>query len=296
MGTIVDKILASTWYPDICKTPEDYKILAKRLHPDVCTDKNAIAAFAHLTALKQTFEKGFVFQDEAGIYRTNYLMHRWEGDLNLLKKSKANYDFMLRLAHNHFDTSSFEHFMKYVPTNLTFEDDVLVYRSQNRCIPMSKVISLLKEEERNKHLNWMYSRMLEFIVMLEALGFTHAGINPDSVFIVPETHAIKVTSFYHATIGDISSINGKYKNYYPAQLFTDKKGGSYVDIQLVKKCAICGLGDSSGSGVNLKANPLINLNVLTYLMTPESVALQSMQTWRSILDTNFIKEFITLNI
>lgn len=296
MNTIVDKIIKAKWYPDICRTPDEYKLLARRLHPDVCNDLSAHIAFARLTALKNEYEKGFVFQDEAGSYRTNYLTHCWDGDLELLKRSKANYDFMLRLAQNQFDTDSFDHFMKYVPSNLTFKGDMLVYQSKHRCIPMSKVISLLPEEERNKHINWIYSRMIEFVVMLERIGFTHAGINPDSIFIIPETHAIKVATFYHATIGRIKSINGKYKNYYPPQLFTHKEGGSYVDIQLAKKSAICGLGDSSGSGVNLKANPLINLNVLAYLMTPESVALPSMQTWRNILNMNFIKEFITLNI
>lgn len=296
MKTIIDKILKTTWYPDICKTPEDYRVLAKHLHPDICANENAIEAFVHLTALKQAFNKGYVFEDEAGVYRSNYLEHCWEGDLKLLKKSKSNYDFMLGLARNHFDVSSFEHFMKYVPENLTFENNILIYKSKERCIPISQVIRLLPEKERNKHVNWMYSRMIEFVAMLGKLGLTHAGINPDSVFIIPETHTIKVTSFYHASIGNISSINGKYRNYYPAQLFTYKKGGSYVDIQLVKKTAICALGDSSGSGVKLKTDPFINLNVLVYLMTPESDALQSMQTWREILDTNFIKEFITLKI
>lgn len=297
MANYIDAVLEAQWYPDICKTADDYKVLAKHLHPDVSSDKRAIDTFTHLNRLKTDFERGYVFNDESGEYRSNYLHHKWNGDKNLLAASKANYDKLLQVAKRNFDAKSFGHFMQYMPSNLEFEGETLVYRSQRKCVPLNKIITRLADNNaRNKHINWIYSRMIEFVSMLETTGITHAGLNPDSIFVVPETHAIKVVTFYHAGAGTISTINGKYKNYYPAQLFNDKKGGAYVDISLIKKTAICGLGDVSGSGAKLRADANINRNVLAYLMTPEADAFQSMKTWRNILDTNFIKEFIHLNI
>lgn len=292
----INKILTATWYPDICRSQGDYKILAKNLHPDVNKDKNAILAFTHLNTLKTDFEKGYEFRDESGVFRSNYLVHKWEGDIDLLKQSKQNYDKLIYLAKSNFNAQSFSHFMQYIPSNLDFEGGELIYKSQYKCIPLSKVIGLLPEAEKNKHVNWIFSRLIEFVTMLESLEVTHAGLNPDSIFIIPETHGIKVTSFYHVCTDTVKTINGKYKNYYPPYVFDTKEAGSYIDINLAKKTAICALGDISGSGVRLRGDVNVNQNVLNFLMSPETDAFYSMRIWREILDKNFIKEFVYLTI
>ena len=296
MNSYISRILAANWYPEICKTQDDYKVLAKHLHPDINTDADAILAFTHLNKLKNDFNKGYEFQDESGEYRSNYLEHTWTGDRKMLQTSKSNYDKIVYAAKSNFDTQSFEHFMRYIPSNLDFEGEELVYRSHRKTIPLSKVIQFLPEENKDKHVNWIYSRMIEFVTMLESLDITHAGLNPDSIFIVPEIHAIKVLGFYHVCTGKIKTINGKYKNYYPAQLFDTKEAGSYIDIHLIKKTAICALGDSSGSGVRLRSDKNVNPHVLNYLLTPETEAFLSMRKWREVLDKNYIKEFVHLNI
>ena len=296
MNGYINRILSAGWYPDICKSQEDYKILVKNLHPDVNSDANAIAAFAHLNDLRNSFIKGYEFYDESGKYSSNYLVHRWTGDAALLRTSKTNYDKIVHLARSNFDDKSFYHFMQYIPSNLAFEDDTLVYHSQKKCIPLSKALKLLPENEKGEHVNWIFSRMIEFVSMLESLGVTHAGINPDSVFILPETHGIKVTEFYHACTDKIKTINGKYKNYYPAQMFDTKEAGSYIDICLAKKTAICCLGDISGSGVRLRLDNNINQNVLNYLLTADTDAFLSMSRWREVLDINYVKRFVELKI
>lgn len=292
----INKILTTTWYPDICKSQADYKILAKNLHPDVNKDKDAILAFTHLNNLKTDFEKGYVFRDESGEFRSNYLVHRWGGNIDLLKKSKLNYDKIIYLAKTNLNMQSFDHFMQYIPSKLDFEGEELVYSSRDKCIPLSKVIGLLPEAEKNKHVNWIFSRLIEFVTMLESLEVIHAGLNPDSIFIIPETHGIKVTSFYHVCTDRVKTINGKYKNYYPPYMFDTKEAGSYIDINLAKKTAICALGDISGSGVRLRSDTNINQNVLNFLMLFQRDAFNSMRIWREILDKNFIKEFVQLTI
>ncbi|MDR2951072.1 MAG: hypothetical protein LBV71_17940 [Prevotella sp.] len=296
MNNYINRILSTNWYPDICKDHADYKILAKNLHPDVNKDKDAVLAFTHLNNLKTDFERGYEFRDESGIFRSNYLVHRWEGDVDLLKKSKVNYDKIIFLAKSNFNAQSFSHFMQYIPSNLDFEGNQLVYKSGYKCIPLNKAIGLLPENEKNKHVNWIFSRLIEFVSMLESLEVTHAGINPDSVFIIPEIHGIKVTSFYHICTDKVKTINGKYKNYYPPYMFDTKQAGSYIDISLAKKTAICALGDVSGSGVRLRSDANVNQNVLNYLMLSETDAFHSMRTWRETLDKNFIKEFVQLSI
>ncbi len=293
MNNYINRILSTNWYPDICKDQMDYKILAKNLHPDVNKDKDAVLAFTHLNNLKTDFERGYEFRDESGIFRSNYLVHKWEGDVDLLKKSKMNYDKIIFLAKSNNIELFFINGEKYVGH---FEDNQLVYKSGYKCIPLSKAIGLLPEKEKNKHVNWIFSRLIEFVSMLESLEVTHAGINPDSVFIIPEIHGIKVTSFYHVCTDKVKTINGKYKNYYPPYMFDTKQAGSYIDISLAKKTAICALGDISGSGVRLRSDVNVNQNVLNYLMLSETDAFHSMRTWREILDKNFIKEFVHLTI
>jgi len=296
MNNYINRILTATWFPDICKDQMDYKILAKNLHPDVNKDKDAILAFTHLNNLKTDFEKGYEFRDESGEYRSNYLVHKWSGDMDLLKLSKQNYDKVIYTARSNFDAQSFGHFMQYIPFNLDFEGNELTYRSEHKSIPLSKVIALLTETEKNKHTNWIFSRLIEFVTMLESLEITHTGLNPDSIFVIPETHGIKVTSFYHVCTDKVKTINGKYKNYYPPYMFDTKLAGSYIDISLIKKTAICALGDISGSGVRLRGDVNVNQNVLNYLMLSETDAFHSMRLWREILDKNFIKEFVHLTI
>ena len=296
MNSYIERILSAKWYPSICKNPTEYKIIAKYLHPDVNNDPDAGTAFAHLNNLKKEYENGYEFQDESGVYISNYQTHIWKGNATLLQQSKENYDFIIKKAKNTFDNRSYEHFMQYIPSNLNFDGDQLTYPSHYKCIPLSKVIKLLPENERNKHANWIYSRLIELVSMFESLGITHAGILPDSVFVIPEIHGIKVVSFYHVCEKKVTTINGKYKNYYPTQLFLSKEAGSYIDINLIKKTAISILGDISGAGTRLRANNNINTNVLDYLLLPETNAFHSLKKWRDILDANFIKEFVVLDI
>jgi hypothetical protein len=296
MNNSISRILSATWFPDICKNQDDYKVLAKYLHPDINKEADAVAAFTHLNQLKSDFIKGYAFQDESGEYRSNYLEHRWTGNKTMLRESKANYDKIVSVAGSNFDDKSLEHFRQYIPSNLDFEENTLLYRSKRKTIPLSKVIQLLPEPGKDKHVNWVFSRMIEFVSMMEALGITHAGLNPDSVFVVPETHAIKVVGFYHVCVDKVKTISGKYKNYYPSRMFDTKEAGSYIDIHLAKKTAICALGDLSGGGVRLRSDKNVNPNVLNYLLTADTNAFVSMRQWREILNKNYIKEFVELTI
>ncbi len=295
MKTYLERVLDAKWFPEICPTNEEYKFLAKQLHPDLNHNPKAKEAFTHLNELKSAFEKGYEFKDESGEIRSNYLLHRWLGDEKMLVASKSNYDKLIQVAEKDFDKASFSHFMQYIPENLDFKGNELRFDTDQKCIPLSKVIEWLPEEKRNKHTNWIYSRMIEFVSMLELLGVTHAGLNPDSVFVLPETHGIKVVSFYHLCVETVKTINGKYKNYYPQAVFDTKEAGSYIDIATAKKTAICALGDVSGSGVRLRSNPSINQNVLNYFLTSEKDAFKSMKIWREVLQHNFVKEFVVLD-
>ncbi|MGM5630529.1 hypothetical protein O2K51_06455 [Apibacter raozihei] len=296
MKTYIKNILSSTWYPDICKSELEYKQLVKLFHPDLNKDLDSQKIVTHLNMLKNFYEKGEEYNDESGKFNTNYRLHRWKGDIQLLKKSKSNYDKLIHIAKTNFDKDSFLHFMNYFPSNLEFEGSELQYISQYKCIPLSTVIKKIEANEKVKHINWIYSRMIESLVLLESLGITHAGFNPDSVFVVPEIHGIKITSFYHMCAGELSTISAKYKLFYPAQVFKTKIAGSYIDLSLIKKTAIVGLGDMSGSGVKLRSDSLINPTVLDYFLYPEANAFNSMKKWRKILDSNFSKEFVELKI
>ncbi len=79
----------------------------------------------------------------------------------------------------------------------------------------------------------------------------HCGLNPESIFIVPETHGIQICSFYHLTkIGNrIGTISGKYSNWYPQDVFKTKIATPIIDLGCSMKIASYLLGDTSGIGI-----------------------------------------------
>jgi len=259
----------------------EYKAYALLLHPDKCSIEDAEDAFKKVTEYRDYIENSYTFKDGAGVtikYSSREIIS--EGDANLLKKSYENYNKLMSLK----DASS-QHFKKYLPSKAIYDGNKLTF-----CVDYN-IVSLHELSTSFEHARWILSRMLEFSAWLDQVGFSHAGINPESMYVVPESHGLICGSFYHLTKIDTSltDISAKYAHWYPSYVLdkkTDSKGRKIspkaqfnIDLELSKRTTIYLLGDKSGSGVSLKKD--YNPDFINFLISTNG---NSYETYKTYID------------
>lgn len=287
--TLIHQILESKKIEDIIyigNFKTEFNDVLKLIHPDKCQLDKAAEATTKMNEWKYLYENGKEFIDDVGPFKTNYYWADYKSDVKNLNWSVENYRLFKQQT-----SDADKHFLKYLPQDCILQPDG-TYRFifEKRSIPLSEL------ELPQVHVNWILNRIFEYCAYLSQIGFCHCGINPDSIFIVPETHGIQVMSFYHLTRtgNKIGTVSGKYKNWYPTETFTDKVGVSSIDIELAKRTAAYLLGDKSGSGVRFRKTH--NEKFIDFLLTRHNNAYQCLSTYRKLLEDNFKKEFHLLTI
>jgi len=289
---LVDKLIKSNKPSDIF--PTDWKKMylsySKLIHPDFCTLSSASDAMAKMNHYKDILENGTPYVDETGPFRVFEKKIVYEvNDANrkLLTKSVNNYKTLMALH----DKAS-ENFKRYLPESMVLEKDRLTINLKDRSVPLTG------QKLPQIHVNWLFSRMFEFTLWLRQIEYVHIGLNPTTVFVVPETHGIIIISFYHMTrLGKkAETISAKYKMWYPTDLFVKKIATEDIDLELCKKIALYLLGDKSAGGTKLKLDKDVNQIVLTFLLTKHQNTKEEYGQYRDLLAKNFEKKFYALNL
>lgn len=259
-----------------------YKKIMRIIHPDTCHLPLAGLAAVRLNELKRQHEQGVVYTDESGLFRNNDYTAVYEGDGTLLKKSFENY--------RRLRASGSAHLLKYLPRDMQWEGGKLTVCFAYRAVPLSGL------QLPQEHVNWILSRLLEMVALVEEAGWVHGGLNPESVFVVPETHGIQVVSFYHLapTGARVSTLCGRYKSWYPARVFEDKLARPATDLELSKKIAIALLGDPSGSGVRLKRSH--HAAFVDFVIRQDDEPYIAYRQYRELLAQHFEKKFHILHL
>jgi len=289
---IIKRLLESKSAMDFFgNTPEwkkDYKAYSLKIHPDLCKEQNCAEAFTRLNRYKDELEKGLKHEDDAGSVTYNFKSVTIKGDVDFLKKSLTNYNKLMSLS----DSASIA-FKRYLPVSGRMTDDgELRFDLEFRSVPLSYL-----GDTEQLHVNWILSRMFEFSAWLTQVGFSHAGITPDSIYICPENHGMVCISFYHLTeIGSkLMTVSGKHQNLYPSYIFNDKVAVESLDLELSKRTAIYLLGDKSGTGTSLKKTH--NEDVIDFLQKKSKDAFETYNEYRTLLKNNFdTKQFHKLTI
>lgn len=263
---------------------KQYREAIKQLHPDLCTNPKAEAALIRLNELRLKHEKGIVIADDAGSIWAHKKAAIFRGDLNLLNTSYQQYQNLKQVS-----STAAQHFHLFLPQAMQLSD-VLQAEFSFRAIPLHNL------QLPQEHVNWVLSRLLEITAWFAQEGFVHGGINPRSVFILPETHGIVLTSFYHMKrLGDrLSSISAAYKNWYPKQVFTEKRALPLIDLECCKRTAVYLLGDKSGLGVKLKKTHLTDY--INFLLDRHENAYTCYDEYRHLLQRHFEPRFIPLQL
>jgi hypothetical protein len=290
---LIDKLIKSNKPSDIF--PDDWKKLyrdyCKLIHPDYHPNSLAAEAMAKMNNYKDILENGTKFTDESGDFRVfekkiEYIVT--DANRKLITKSVNNYKQLMAKT----DKAS-ESFHRYLPESMVLEKNKLTINLKNRSVPLTG------QKLKQIHVNWLFSRMFEFVLWLRQISYSHMGLNPTTVFVVPETHGIIIISFYHMTtlFKKAETISAKYKMWYPTTLFSEKIATPDIDLELCKKIALYLLGDKSAAGTKLKMDKVnVNQNILTFLLTKHKNHVDEYKQYREILAKNFEKKFYLLNL
>lgn len=273
---------------DVNNFKASFNEISKLIHPDICKLTGAAEAMSKMGSWKEFFENGKEFKDDISTYRGNgYSLHMNKSDEPNFGWSLENYRLFMELKNN-----ADKNFQKYLPKEMKLlVDGSVEIVFDKRSIPLSGL------QLPQEHVNWILNRLLEYSTYLASLGFSHCGLTPESVFIVPETHGIQVCSFYHLSrLGEkIGTISGKYSHWYPAEVFIDKLATQQIDIEMSKKMAAYLLGDTSGSGIRLRKTH--NEDFVNFIVNQnQETSLEVLSSYRELLAKNFKKEFHNLDI
>jgi len=290
---VIEKILKASKPSDLFSGDEPKKIYiqySKLIHPDVCGNKSAGEAMAKMNYFKDVIENGTPYVDETGPFRVfekKIVYEVNDGNRKLLTKSVSNYKLLMTKHDN-----ASVHFHKYLPQSMVLEKDQLTINLADRSVPLTG------QKLEQKHINWLFSRMFEFTLWLRQIEYVHLGLNPTTVFVVPETHGIIIISFYHMTVlgKKAETISAKYKMWYPTTLFTKKVATPDIDLELCKKIALYLLGDKSAAGTKLKKEKEVNQEVLTFLLTKHKNEKDEFVQYRELLKKNFESKFYPLSL
>lgn len=289
MNALIHKINKANKIEDVLNLANfktEFNTIIKQIHPDTCTDPGAVEATSKMTIWKNQYEHGKPFTDDAGIFKTNGYWADFSSALPNLTASVDHYN-MLQQLRSDVDL----HFKKYLPSAChTLADGTSRFLFEKRAIPLSGL------QLPQEHVNWVLNRLLEYIAYLSQSGFVHGGLNPESVFIVPENHGIQVVSFYHlARIGSrIHTVSGRYMNWYPAQVLQTKTALPVTDLECAKRIAAYLLGDASGNAVKFRKTH--NSAFINFLLTQHDNAYQCLTQYQQLLRTNFKTRFHSLTI
>lgn len=269
---------------DVNNLKKQYREAVKLLHPDHCSLKGAVSALIKLNHLKEAYENDQLIEDDAGTITLINNEIVFQGEAHLLQQSYQNFQRLKRIR-----TKASGHFHRFLPKAMVLNHS-LSAQSKHR------IVSAAKLQLPQEHVNWILSRLLEVCAWLAQEGYVHAGIHPESVFIVPETHGIILGSFYHLRPlnAKLKTVSAKYQQWYPNEIFTNKQAISAIDLELCKRTAAYLLGDRSGLGIKLKKTH--HIAFIDFLLQRHTDAYTCFDDYRKLLDVNFEKKFYQLTL
>jgi len=289
---VIEKVLKSNKPTDIFNGDwkATYRSFSRLIHPDACHQPNAADAMAKINYYKDLLENGVKYTDETGDFRffdKKLVYEVTPENKKQLIKSVEHYKRLRALT----DKASVN-FHRYLPESMELSKTELVTTLKDRAVPLTS------QELPQVHVNWLFSRMFEFSLWLRQNEISHMGLNPTTVLVVPETHGIIVTSFYHMNpLGKrAKTVSAKYKMWYPSTLFTEKIATPDIDLELCKKIALYLLGDRSAAGTILRRNKDVNQDVLNFLLTKHQCDYADYDKYRNILKENFERKFYPLDL
>lgn len=279
---MINRVLEAVHFGQLVSGDEEgtYRAILKAIHPDKSSHPLAADATAKVLKLYGHFKNGRVVTDDSGDCCTNDCWLRYMGDNNIVDYGRTQQQLVYNIASPHL--------RKYMP---------YAWESGQKLVFQQRSLPLVGLSLPQAHVNWVVSRLLEFCMQLHRqTNQVHMGLVPNHVFVIPETHGIAVTGFYHLTPTGkrLNTISAAWKHWYPDDIFQTKTASEYADLEMVKRIGAYLLGDQSGLGTALIRTH--NRDFVDFLLTSDHDSVECYDKYRALLDKNFPNQFIHLNI
>lgn len=281
--------------PDITK---GFRALLKVWHPDRNHDPKAVEVVAYLHVMR------------AKALGTHVEEHVIPGGRLVFKGSTAEVSFA------EFRTAAEN--MKVISTlpNKTLAQRILPFKVLGSSIAvefpphrMVRVGDLISPDGLLPgHVAWIGSRLFEQTMMLEAAGWSHGGLIPETTVLDADTHGVYSVDWRFALpLGKrMTAAPGMLLPYVPPT----KLASTTFDLRAVQRLCVMLLGDPSGVGTKLrvranadKAKPVgsdrLGPEFLDFFLTHpgKSDAQSFYKRYREVLDRNFEKgKFLKMDV
>jgi len=292
INEINESMSAYSFFKDLKDWKTEYMRLIKQLHPDVCKEAGAGNAVNKLNDYKTQMENGYKVFD--GISDITFGLDN-KVTYNCDTKNPINLSLYKndRQQRHIYKSNSTGNLSQYIPENelQTILNSTTLYQTNDFCLPLEY---FMKDKLSEDHVNWIYSRIMEFITAYHFMGYCYLNINPMNIWIRPKNHGVYITGFYYSVKANtqVRAYNLAIKNSYPSIMFRTKTAEKFYDIEMAKNLACRLLGDPTGQGSSLKGK--IKDDLFKYYTSSEDDSIDSYLNFRNILAKNFEKKFVEL--
>lgn len=302
--------LCKAWHPDVCKIPLADEVLRKinRLYKCAQDDarsggwRSSSSATIDLIRGKLRLSYRDVADFEIG---KRYVTEKKV--VYVIPQDRRKYvDNMERaLGKVDFpDSKSRDYFGKFVPRGVAYMESpngtVISMDKPSDVYPMSRVLEAMEgNPDRDKHVVWMISRVLNLAMMFSVMGIVHNGICIEDCFVSPKDHTVFLFGgWWYATgvgepmIGTPASIYGVMSSHTKAT----RRSSTVTDVESVKL-----LGRQLFGHPNVRellADSSIPSSVSRFLASGSSDDVRrEIDKWSSALDTAWGgRKFIDLEL
>lgn len=305
----------------------EYRALARRWHPDVLGGDGT--PFAHLHQLHEAglakiargewLTPGVLELTGAdGILRrvryvkdyTIHVGHAYLGHEYVTYVIKDDFADLAETGSKRISTLKFpnasvrdgmvERCPTFKATFRTNDKIALVLNKPNNLVRLRDLLEHLNGQLDPRHVAWITSELLNLACYLEWSGLTHNDLSPETVFICPKKHTIKLLGgwWYAVPVGARMARLQEVRTVanLPSKVASSKLASVRTDLSLVRLLGREMLGDPGGS--RLSRDKTVPAALATWLRTaPSDTAREDYRGWQEVLTASFgARRFVELDV
>ncbi len=281
--------------PEAGAAKQLYRRLARRWHPDVSGSPDALPVFKRIdklyNAAVEKLQTGT--WQEVGYFTCNLvdgkrLRVRSDAerrfDLGVLHISPTTATYVVERQYEGFFRGALQtigsislsdsrirdvYFPRLPTTFKTYEAQdslILTLRKSPDEVLLRDLAPYLAKDNRDRHVAWITSRMLELARLLNYLGLSHNAITSDSLFVSPEQHTLSLFGgwWYATPLGQpLEYVAQEAVEFLPDADGKPLSATSRLDVDMAKAVSRELLGDRGGTSFSIsKPAPAAMLNFL----------------------------------
>lgn len=316
---------------DTCKT--EYRELSKFWHPDTNKSLMSKDVFCKIGELYNAALKDF----DAGTWeKTNFVrlaikdgthiemtyLDKFDFELGVcyvtrtkvvyvLSASSAKYVPLMKSGLSKLsyrDNEMKDYFSRFFPQDIKYKEikgtgeKVIVFSKTEDVYPLKNLLQYFNKvglQDKDKHIAWMITRLLNIAVLFNRSGIVHNGICLENCFVSPRYHTILLYGgwWYSTKVG--GKMTGTTKGIYdvmPVTAKTSKTSSLVTDVESIKLLGRQLFGNENCR--KLAEDTKVPKPIIDFLISGSSNdALKELKIWDSVLESSYgERKFIKLKV